>query len=81
MAAERMTCPERRLGARRGTRRAPSRVAAQDVASNALAGDDGIETLHEGYGLTDGAIDDAVRWWGRVRDYEDGSAEEHAVAV
>lgn len=42
------------------------RVAASEVAQIAEERD-GIETLVEGYGLSEAEIDDARRWWGEVR--------------
>lgn len=45
------------------------RVAAEDVARLAKT-EDGIETLHDGYGLTDDEIADARRWWAAVQEYE-----------
>ena len=30
----------------------------------------GREDLHEGYGLSDDEINDAVRWWAEVTEYE-----------
>jgi len=46
------------------------RIAAEDVALTALTDPSGRETLHEGYDLSDAEIDDAIRWWGRVQEYE-----------
>jgi DNA-binding transcriptional MerR regulator/uncharacterized protein (DUF433 family) len=45
------------------------RVAAEDVACIALV-EGGREDLHEGYDLSDDEIDDAVRWWNEVTEYE-----------
>ena len=48
------------------------RVAAELVAETA-AESDGIETLRDGYGLTDEEITDAVRWWAQVRRYQEAA--------
>lgn len=46
-----------------------SRVPAAEVAELAAA-PHGRETLREGYDLSDDEIDDAVRWWDAVKEYE-----------
>jgi uncharacterized protein (DUF433 family) len=45
------------------------RVPAEDVARTAVT-EDGLETLREGYDLSDDEINDAVQWWERVQEYE-----------
>lgn len=45
------------------------RVAAEDVARLASTAD-GVQSLREGYGLTDAEIIDARRWWAAVTEYE-----------
>ena len=49
------------------------RVAAELVAL-AAEREDGPETLHEGFGLTDAEIDDARRWWRATQEYEQAAA-------
>lgn len=48
---------------------AGSRVPAEDVARLALS-EGGRKTLRRDYDLTDAQIDDAVRWWQVVSEYE-----------
>jgi DNA-binding transcriptional MerR regulator/uncharacterized protein (DUF433 family) len=49
------------------------RVAAELVA-RAAEREDGRETLHAGFGLTDAEINDARRWWRATQEYEQAAA-------
>ncbi len=44
------------------------RVPAEDVAEATLSC--GRDEIREAYDLSDAEIDDAVRWWTRVQEYE-----------
>jgi uncharacterized protein (DUF433 family) len=50
-----------------------TRVAAELVARTAER-EDGVETLHEGFGLTNAEIDDARKWWRASQEYEQVAA-------